>query len=43
MMVIWLLVHSMVDFNLQIAANAATVMALAGVVWACSSARRREH
>ena len=38
-MIIWLVVHSMGDFNLQIAANAATVMVLAGAVWGCQAAR----
>ena len=40
MMIVWLIMHSLADFNLQISANAATVMVLAGAVWGCQSARR---
>lgn len=41
MAISWLLLHSMVDFNLQIPANAATLMVVLGLVWAVPTARRR--
>ena len=40
-MVVWLVLHSSADFNLQIAANAATVMAIAGGVWGCQAVRHQ--
>jgi len=41
-MLVWLLIHSGTDFNLQIAANAATVMVLAGAIWGARGSSARQ-